>query len=258
MTDIYQAPAGSMAQKTKPYDGQGSVENGIAGNYDFQIGAIISEAWNRTSGNKGTLWLALLLYMIVMTVFSFALQFILGLLGLTYHEGDPIGKMIIYQLASQLQLFVTLPLIVGFNMMGVKIAVDAPVEVTEIFAYFKKVLVLVGTSILYYLMIIIGLCLLVLPGIYLMVAYLLAFPLVAEKNMGPWEALETSRKAITHHWFKFVGLYLLLALIMLVSAIPLGIGLIWTLPMSTILVGVVYRTVFGYSGEVNATADKLA
>jgi uncharacterized membrane protein len=143
-------------------------------------------------------------------------------------------------------------------MMGVKIAVDAPVEVTEIFAYFKKVLVLVGTSILYYLMIIIGLCLLVLPGIYLMVAYLLAFPLVAEKNMGPWEALETSRKAITHHWFKFVGLYLLLALIMLVSAIPLGIGLIWTLPMSTILVGVVYRTVFGYSGEVNATADKLA
>ncbi len=258
MTDIYQAPAGNLAQRTVPFGGSGSVENGIAGNYDFQIGAIISEAWNRTKGNKGTVWLAFVLYMVVLTVVTAALEFAINMLGLGYQKGDPVGKLVIYQMVSQLQLFVTLPLAMGFSMLGIKLAVNAPVEVTEIFAYFKKVLILLGTTILMYLLIIIGLCLLVLPGIYLMVAYVMALPLVAEKNMGPWEALETSRKAITHHWFKFVGLYLVLMLIMIVSTIPLLIGWIWTMPMCLILYGVVYRTLFGYSGEVSATADDLA
>ena len=38
-------------------------------------------------------------------------------------------------------------------------------------------------------------------------AYLLAIPLVVERGLSPWQALEASRKAITQHWFKVCLLY---------------------------------------------------
>lgn len=74
---------------------------------------------------------------------------------------------------------------------------------------------------------------------------MLAIPLVVERGLTPWQALETSRKAITQRWFKVFGLFLLLGLITLVSAIPLGVGLVWTIPLFVIAMGVLYRTIFG-------------
>lgn len=256
MTDVYQAPAADLSQRTVPYGGSGSLENGIAGNYDLPIGAILSESWARTKGSKGTVWLAMVLYMVVLVMVSIALNYVLGLFGVTYVEGDPRRKLITFQFFSQgLQMFVTMPLWAGIAMLGIKLAVGAPVEATEVFAYFKKMLPLVGTVLLMYVMIAIGFCLLVLPGIYLMVAYFMALPLVVEKNLSPWEALEASRKAITHHWFKFFGLYFVFGLIFVVSMIPLLIGMIWTVPMSMLMMGIVYRTIFGFEGKISAQAD---
>ena len=69
--------------------------------------------------------------------------------------------------------------------------------------------------------------------------------LVVERGLSPWQALEASRKAISQHWFKVFGLFFVLMLIMLLSMIPLGIGLIWTLPLLIVTMGVLYRTIFG-------------
>ncbi len=251
MSNIYQAPKADLTEKTVPFAGSGSIENGIAGNYEFSIRAIIAEAWDKTSGSKGTFWLALLFYMLVMIAVMMASGFVLGLMGLTYTEGDPIGKMIVWMVISQVvQMAVLLPLGLGFFMIGLKRASGATVGATEIFGYFPKTLPLLGTTVLMYLMVAVGLCLLVLPGIYLMVAYVLAMPLVVEKNLSPWQALEASRKAVTHRWFRFVGLYIAVMLIMLVAMIPLGIGLIWAYPMFMLIAGIVYRNIFGYAGSV--------
>ncbi|MEN8132906.1 MAG: hypothetical protein ABFS45_22555, partial [Pseudomonadota bacterium] len=91
----------------------------------------------------------------------------------------------------------------------------------------------------------IGFLLLILPGIYLAIAYLLATPLLVEKQLTPWQAMENSRKAITRHWFKVFLLLLATALIMFISAIPLGLGLIWTYPMAINILGILYREIFG-------------
>jgi len=95
------------------------------------------------------------------------------------------------------------------------------------------------------LLIYLGMILLLIPGIYLAVAYMLAIPLIVERGLSPWQAMEASRKAITQHWFKVFGLFLLLGLIVSISAIPLGIGLIWTIPLFVMVMGVLYRTIFG-------------
>ena len=55
-----------------------------------------------------------------------------------------------------------------------------------------------------------------------------------EKGLSPWKALEASRKAISKCWFRFVGLGFVVMLIMLVGMLPLGIGLIWVMPLMLI------------------------
>jgi uncharacterized membrane protein len=95
------------------------------------------------------------------------------------------------------------------------------------------------------ILVMLGFLLLVIPGIYLAVATFFALQLVADRQLGPWQAIKTSIKATTHNWFPIFLILLALSLIMAVSCIPLGIGLIWTLPLLFIAKGILYRNIFG-------------
>jgi hypothetical protein len=55
----------------------------------------------------------------------------------------------------------------------------------------------------------------VLPGIYLMVAWIFALPVVADRKLEFWSAMELSRRVATRVWFK-LGLLLLLAFLPLI------------------------------------------
>ncbi len=149
-----------------------------------------------------------------------------------------------------LQYLIIGPIAIGFVMVCIKIAVDQPRQPTDIFNYFSYLGKLLATYVVMYVLILIGFCLLILPGIYLAVSYYYALPLVVEKNLNVWQALEASRKAVTHVWFKVFGLFLLLGLICVLAIIPLGIGLIWALPLTMIAYGVVYRNIFGVEQTV--------
>ena len=239
MTDIYQAPSANLTEPSMPFDGKGSLENGIAGNYDFTIGDIIGAAWAKTQGNKGKIWLAILLYAlatIAVIAVASVLLFVVPLFGIL--------------LSPTLQFVVLTPVIAGLYMIGIKIAANQNVSGASIFDYFNKIWPLLLTMILMSIMIAIGFVLLILPGIYLAIGYAMALPLVIDKNLSPWEAMEASRKAVSKHWFKVLGLYIVIVLIMWLSAIPLGIGLIWTLPLAVVLYGVLYTTMFGYGSSM--------
>jgi len=94
-------------------------------------------------------------------------------------------------------------------------------------------------------MTVIGFVLLILPGIYLSIAYVFTLPLIADKNMTVWEAMEFSRKSVTKHWFKVFGLLFLLSLMMAVGTLALGIGLIWAIPLMFVtLYGLLYPLIF--------------
>lgn len=73
----------------------------------------------------------------------------------------------------------------------------------------------------------------------------MTLPLIVDKGLSPWQAMETSRKAVHKIWWRLIGLFIVMGLIFVVSLVPLGIGLIWTWPMFIILTGVVYRHLFG-------------
>src|SRR5262249_13082169 len=55
-------------------------------------------------------------------------------------------------------------------------------------------------------------CCLVLPGVYLLVAWTFSVPLVADQRLEFWSAMELSRKVVSRVWFEMFGLLVLVFL----------------------------------------------
>lgn len=246
MSDVisnpYAAPSSSL-QETRDPGQVPSIEEALSRGYDFRIGELLSESWQRVKGTKGIVIGGFLVFYAVMMAVSFALGGIFGLMGLAGNETvvSAITEMLLGMLASAMAY----PFMAGLNMVGIRRAADQPISFNEIFSHFDRTVPILVTVLLSIVLIYAGMLLLIIPGIYLGVAYILAVPLIVERGLTPWQAMEASRKAITQHWFKVFGLLLVLGLIAVLSILTLGIALVWTLPLFVIAIGVLYRTIFG-------------
>lgn len=77
-----------------------------------------------------------------------------------------------------------------------------------------------------------GCVLLILPGIYLAIAYAFTYLLVIDQKLEFWAAMEVSRRVITAQWWRMFGLLLLAGLIAMLGIIGLIIGVFITLPIA--------------------------
>ena len=248
MNDIYLAPQAELVHAPST-DGYGSVERAVIGDYHFDIGEVINEAWEKTKGAKWPILLALGLYVLVYMVIMSITQFLFSALGLTVipdSDGSNISTFMGYNfLQNMIVTVATMPMMIGVFILGLRRAMDAPLAATSIMRHYDKTVPLALTLLLMYAILTIGFVLFIVPGIYLSVAYYLAMPLVVEKGLGPWEALETSRRAISKRWFSVFGLGVVVVLINMLGGFAFGVGLIWTLPFTAIAFGILYRNMFG-------------
>ena len=90
----------------------------------------------------------------------------------------------------------------------------------------------------------VGLVLLILPGIYLAVGYAFVLPLVVDRKMPVWDAMELSRTTVHRQWFQTFGLLLAAGLLLVVSALAYGFGLVLTLPLCTAALMFAYEDLF--------------
>lgn len=222
-----------------PWGAAGSIENAVAGRYDFAIGDVMSEAWGLVKGFKGTFWAAgIVIYL--MTIVSILIWTRISMAIFAGHPGT-IGPAIFNGLIGAFMA----PLYVGMTALVVRRAAGMPATFSTAFAYLGKVPLLFVSGLLTMLMTYLGLVLLIIPGLYLGVAYGMTIPLIAFNELGAWQAMEISRKAITHKWFSVFALNLAVGFVVFLSALPLGIGLIWTMPWAMLVLGVLYRRMFG-------------
>ena len=198
--------------------------------YDFSISGVIKEGFKKSYGYKWLFFAAVLLYALLEIVLNAIFTFIL------------IPDF--YDIVGLLVLPFTLPMLSGIIILGINRVREKPVDIKQILDYYPLILTLLGAYFLVLLLTIVGFVFLVLPGIYLSVAYVFTLSLVADKGLGVWEAMELSRKTVTHRWWKFLGLSIVVTLILIVSIIPLGIGLIWSVPMTYITYGLMYHRLF--------------
>ena len=241
MPSIYEAPESDVSRQPD-MKGHGSLEKGVAGEYEFSIGEAISEAWEKTRGVKWTFHLAMLIFFIVVVIA--VLLYVTVIIVFPSQFVDFFAQLALTAVVT--------PLWAGLFIMGVRRAADASVKAGQVLSCFRSILPLLLLSVVMNLLIMIGFILLIIPGIYLATAYILSIPLMVDKNLGFWQALEASRKAVTKRWFSIFGLMLLLTFINIIATIPLGLGLIWTAPMSMIAFGILYRNIFGCSSQTLA------
>ncbi len=87
-----------------------------------------------------------------------------------------------------------------------------------------------------------GLLLLILPGIYLMVAWMFTAPLIIDKKLDFWTAMEVSRRVITAQWWRLFGLIIVAGALSLLGILGCGVGLIFTIPFAYCALVVAYET----------------
>ncbi len=208
--------------------------------YDFDIIGIIKEGLRRIEGVKGIFLAAFGLYIMIAIIVQILLGFIFPS---PPAPAEP--NYLNQQIVTILSYPVLMPLMVGIIMLAINHSRGEEIEYRSIFNYYHLTGTLSFAAILIYIMTVIGFVLLVLPGIYLSIAYVFTLPLIVDKNMTVWEAMEFSRKSVTKHWFKVFGLLFLLSLMMAVGTLALGIGLIWAVPLMFVtLYGLLYPLIF--------------
>ena len=158
-------------------------------------------------------------------------------------------------------LAVSTPLIMGNFLVSAKLLQGQTPEFRDFFAGFQFFLPLLLLSLVAGIFIAIGTMLLIIPGIYLAVAYLFASYLVIDRGLDFWPAMELSRLTVNPRWFGYFAFVLLLALLNLAGAIALGVGLLVTVPLSFCTMTVLYAEIFGlqsdYSQEVCEAKNSL-
>ena len=95
-----------------------------------------------------------------------------------------------------------------------------------------------------------GLLLCILPGIYLAVGYVFALPLVIDKKMEFWTAMEVSRRVVHVYWWSVFALVIVLALVALVGFLLCGVGAAITIPVASAALMYVYEDLFGTQSAV--------
>jgi len=212
---------------------------------EWSIREVLKTASDKQLGFKGNYFIALVIYGAISIAITFIQEAIVG---------TSVGGM-----ASLVEIIITLvmfPLGVGLGLLGIRRAAGRDTPMNTLWEPYSHAIPLIVMFVLMAVLVIAGFFLLVLPGIYLSIAYSFAPYLIVEKNMGVWEALETSRKAITEYWWRYFGLMLVALLLVIVGSIPLLLGLIWVIPIVAIATGEVFQKTFG-NHESEALASDL-
>jgi uncharacterized membrane protein len=243
LSDIYKTPQSDLQQPAGSEGMGGSVEHTLLGQFEFDPFTVIGEAFQLIDGIKGIILLGVLL---VMLASGMAQQIAAPMVRIAA-EGNSLELLAVWMVANVIQIAVPAPFVAGLFWVALRRAAGHGVELSDLFVPFRHFVPLAIAAILSSLLTMIGIVLLIIPGVYLAVAYALSVPVLIDKSTSPWQALETSRLVVTKCWWRMLLTLLLLGVILFVSVLFLLVPLIWTLPMAVMTLALVYRNLCGFT-----------
>ena len=109
-----------------------------------------------------------------------------------------------------------------------------------------------GVTIIFSLAVILGLVLLIIPGIIVFLAYQFGEYIVIDRNLGPVEALEESARITKGNRLELLWLAFMILGLNILGALALLIGLLVTIPVTWLAIVHAYRTLEHSASEVTA------
>jgi len=207
--------------------------------YDFDIVEIMKRGWYESAGVRSLFFAGFALYVLAGLAYQTVMEIFFPS---SAQQPDIVNNTVV----TLLSFPVLMPLMVGLMTAALRHVRGETVTFGDFFAYYAQTGVISLASLVIYLMTTLGFLLLILPGIYLSVAYTFTFLLMFDKGMTIWDAMELSRKAVSKHWFKIFALMLLIGAALLGGFLTFGVGLYWAAPLAFVtLYGLLYETMFG-------------
>lgn len=232
--------------------------------YRLPVIATISEAWKKVYGVKAIFAGAMGICVLISMFFQ------LGLHGVSYLSSEILSFISIF--ISKVILYIVQ---IGLLYMGLQRALDKPIQVSEVFFGFNHLMTVLKVFIGSILMMLTYVPFLVLlfaamvlakhPGEFITLNTLnntvilicvilgaaglvyfgcrlrLVLYIILNENLNPIAAYKKSFAATRHNVLRILAFWVLSLMILLISAIPFGIGLIWSLPYMFITWGVLYK-----------------
>ena len=163
---------------------------------------------------------------------------------------------LIAMILSVLSLFILAgPLFGGLYLMIVRrVREGRPAEFGDVFACFDRF----GTLFLAFwgagLLILLGLALLIVPGVYLIVIWVYLLPLIVDKRIGVSEAMSRSKEMVMKggFWMHFAALLVVCILTGVASSVTGGVGNLLTVPFTIAFVVAMYFVASGEGDLVDA------
>lgn len=188
----------------------------------FSIKTLLSTAWKLFTKH----WVVLIGAMVISVIFNNIPNIILG--------NDS-------QIASLLSYLVSIFFMAGMLRIMLTAVDGKTPEFSHLFSEGKSFLRLLGTAILVNIAVIVGLILLVIPGIYVGIRLFFALTLVVDKGLGPIAALQESWRMTEGNVFHLLKLWLVFIGLTILGVLALIVGLLVAMPVATLLITAVYR-----------------
>lgn len=204
------------------------LETLISRNYEIKIGEYIGKGFEVFKQCFGS--------MVGFFLLTAVITFVLGIIPI---------------LGSIATAIIGAPLGAGFTFVGLSVIRRQSYTFKDFFKGFnnKYFLQLFLISIVGGAITALGFFLLIIPGIYIVVAYSFAVQIAIDWELDFWEALETSRKLITKKWLSMFVFLIVLTLINIVGLLLLGIGILFTVPLTICSMLVAYDDILGNRSE---------
>lgn len=213
-----------------------AISDAIEGRYSLPKFKLMRKAWQMQTGIGNAVRAALLFLLLAILPTLFLLSHLLNALQL------PVTVQPLLLNIASLPLLT--PWLTGLMLMGIDAIRGTPSGFARISACYRRIVPLTLLALMCTLMIVCGMLLFVLPGLYLLVGCSLAFPLMIDARLSPVAALKVSLQAIHHRWFDVAIVSAALLITTLLSAPFMGLPLLLTLPWQVAVIGALYCQIF--------------
>jgi uncharacterized membrane protein len=215
------------------------------------MGEAIGFGWDTMKNNIG--------FFIGLLIIAFFAENIFGIIGDLFKNDLPVISVIFYLVGIILSIVIQL----GLIKISIQFCDSIKGKIADLFSSFDLIIKYVAASILYFLIILGGFILLIIPGIIWGIKFMLYPYFIVDQGLGPIEALKASARATDGVKFNLWLFGLLLGLINIAGVLVLGIGLFVSIPISMVAFAYVFRELApkteGSSGssKVSSGSDKV-
>jgi uncharacterized membrane protein len=139
------------------------------------------------------------------------------------------------------------PVMASYLHMAHLASRDQRIEISDFFKGFEKARSLILLNLLIFLLVLLGLIMLVIPGIYFAVSYVFSHLFVWFYDKDPSEAMRLSKLTVSGNFRQIILLFLILAGINFLGIMAMGIGILLTMPFSFCVVYAAFDDLIGVS-----------